>query len=69
MMTKQGTEVVIMQDCRDGGEATGQIGIYEGEFTVLIDFMDEKITANSPRIRLQDGSVIWGAECWWSKLE
>ena len=24
---------------------------------------------NNPRIRLDDGSVIWGDECWWKEVE
>lgn len=23
----------------------------------------------NPRIRLEDGSIIWGAECWWKPLD
>lgn len=23
-------------------------------------------TSNNPRLRLKDGSTIWGAECWWT---
>lgn len=27
------------------------------------------IVMTNPRIRLEDGSVIWGAECWWSEAK
>ena len=56
-----GTKVVIIQDCRPGGIATGQTGTYEGKFEV------DDVWPN-PRIRLQDGSVIWGYECWWNPV-
>jgi hypothetical protein len=57
-----GERVLIIEDCRDGHIATGQVGIYEGLFD------PETMTAallGNPRIRLQDGSVIWGSQCWW----
>jgi hypothetical protein len=62
-----GEHVLIIDDCRDGGIATGQIGIYEGYFdpetgTQVTDW------PGNPRIRLQDGSVIWGYECWWTPV-
>ena len=57
-----GTKVIIIQDCRDGGIATGQTGTYEGRFNV------EGSGIPNPRIRLQDGSVIWGYECWWNPV-
>ena len=57
-----GTKVVIIQDCRKGGIATGQTGTYEGRFNV------EGSGIANPRIRLQDGSVIWGYECWWNPV-
>jgi len=57
-----GTKVIIIEDCRDGGIATGQTGTYEGRFEVE-DFWP------NPRIRLQDGSVIWGYECWWHPVD
>lgn len=32
MLTKPGTKVLITEDCRDGSPATGQVGVYEGDF-------------------------------------
>jgi len=59
-----GEHVLIIDDCRDGGIATGQTGIYEGYFDLDTGEQTEGWPGN-PRIRLQDGSVIWGCECWW----
>jgi hypothetical protein len=92
--------VVIVQDCRPGGTATGKPGTYEGDFPrSVIAFVGEEcyeipheghetavlpdgtkmsdlkhggegdcyLIMNNPRIRLDDGSVIWGIECWWKK--
>lgn len=103
MVTEPGTKVLITQDCRTGGVATGQIGTYEGDYpyTAIICLNGEYreydyelfvrwnatqenpfpeysggdkpavfyIPNNNPRIRLPDGSVIWGAECWWGEAE
>ena len=57
-----GTKVIIIEDCRKGGIATGQTGTYEGRF-------GNTILGPNPRIRLQDGSVIWGYECWWHPVD
>ena len=136
MRVKPGTRVLIIEDCREGGRVTGQIGVYEGDFpySVIVanggvhseheyeqfmqwnqqerpipsiegvDFKDdprpqrpaedadEATTKewmvtwdawwernrvrmvyygvnNNPRILLEDGSVIWGAECWWGTAD
>lgn len=163
-MREPGTRVLIIQDCRDGGTATGQIGTYEGyfprsivavidghvveheyddwvngrvavdnrvfalndagesvlaegeivslidivpHFDAIVHSLQEYEEANpepefpgldasdekwdeyhaaltrwrrgfgtnywyermNPRIRLDDGSVIWGIECWWGPAE
>lgn len=118
LMTNSGTRVFITEDCRDGGEATGQFGIYEGDFPfsvilgtcppgqedvqwgrrysydryvsgslllsdgtpvkdVYIEWERGKeqpapklaMPIDNPRIRLADGSVIWGCECWWCEAK
>ena len=123
---KPGAKVLIIEDCREGGQATGLVGVYEGEFprsviVVLVEKMIEYdydgfingdvrfktdggvlggkpavhyipyytvdgrhkhplggeypakpddatpfwFETNNPRIRLPDGSAIWGDECMW----
>ena len=57
-----GERVLIVKDCRSGGIATGQTGIYEGRHP------RPESGWENPRIRLQDGSVIWGCECWWTSV-
>lgn len=59
-----GMKVVIIEDCRPGHMATGQTATYEGDFPV-----DDSCAFPNPRMRLQDGSVIWGCECWWKPVE
>lgn len=98
--------VRIIEDCRNTDKpATGQLGMYEGDFnrTVIVkrlngitndyelkEFMydwwmesgwteyypeytgqqpepaEYWMPITNPRIRLADGSHIWGDECWWS---
>lgn len=63
-----GEHVLIIEDCRRDAQeiATGQTGIYEGHYD-LETGQPDAIFGN-PRIRLQDGSVIWGIECWWTPV-
>lgn len=105
-----GSRVRIIQDCREGSPATGQYGVYEGDFPlyIMVQFDGEikelspweyatttvtvdgrevplsdvcpiyrgetppppengnfSIACDNPRIRLDSGEAIWGAECWW----
>lgn len=118
---RPGDKVFIIEDCRAGAPATGQVGIYEGDYprTAIVcaggrsaDFDYDQFVSgrvklvdgrqmrqvvrywsargepspvpdgqvvtgeaekllmywfwtDNPRIRLQDGSVIWGDECRW----
>jgi hypothetical protein len=57
-MYQPGIRVIITMDCRQGSPATGQLGVYEGDFLYEDSF-------ENPRIRLDDGTCIWGCECWW----
>ena len=58
-----GTRVCIIQDCRKSPTATGATGVYEGHFPIDGDgFLN-------PRICLDNGDIIWGAECWWSPVD
>ena len=45
-------------------------GLYEGEFTPPEDIMAAAgpvalLGITLPRLKLDDGTVIWGCECWW----
>ena len=102
-----GTEVLIIEDCRAiDSLATGQVGVYEGDFPRRVLAMisgevheydyqswmewwesqpepriptleegspqlegDCWLHTTNPRIRLSDGSEIWGDECWWQVAE
>ena len=62
--------VRIAKDCRPGGAATGDEGVYEG----LFDSKSGRRCkgprgVGMPRLRLRDGSHIWGFECFWLPLK
>lgn len=62
MRLEKGSKVMIIEDCREGNKATGQIATLEGYFEIDDDL-------ESPKMILEDGSVIWGYECWWQLAE
>ncbi len=55
--------VRIIEDCRPGGPATGQFATYLGKFDYETHEPDP---TGNPRFLLDDGTEIWGCECWWS---
>lgn len=49
-------------------------GVYEGDFVPDDDAcgfaeMAREYGMANPKIRLDSGDVIWGAECWWFPVE
>lgn len=49
---------VILYDMRPGGSATGKAAVDEGLQPRPDGTVDRAL-------RLEDGSIIWGSECWW----
>lgn len=66
---RPGIRVLVAKDCRDGETATGQVGVLEGRFWFGTNRRyrgpREHFCSVNPRIKLPDGSRIWGHECWW----
>lgn len=56
-------KVRIVEDCRRENNKTGQVGVLEGYFT------SPGGLHHNPRTRFEDGSVLWGCECWWELVE
>lgn len=70
-----GTRVAAVMDAAGGEVRLFGFGVYEGDFV----FGDESSTQpegfvatlakrrgfRNPRIRLDDGKIVWGCECWW----
>ncbi len=60
--------VLVSQDCRDEPTATNQVAKYEGRFDTLTGRRYRGPRADlrsNPRLLLQDGTYIWGLECFW----
>jgi hypothetical protein len=69
---RPGVYVRIAKDCREGEPATGAVGVYEGLFNSKTGQRYKGSRAGEqgmPRIRLEDGSQIWGFECFWLPLK
>lgn len=68
---RPGISVRIAKDCREGSPATGAVAIYEGLFNSSTGRRLKGSRAGEqgmPRLRLEDGSTLWGFECWWLPL-
>jgi hypothetical protein len=75
---RPGDRVLIVTDCREGGPATGQVAVYEGIYVLRTNTRLRGSRAGTaklmiergavPRMRLKDGSYIWGIECWWTPV-
>ncbi len=40
-------------------------GVYEGEFKLPKYAAGFNFGQRNPRIRLDNGDIVWGCECWW----
>jgi hypothetical protein len=68
---RPGMRVRIAADLRPG-PASGAEAVYEGLFNRRTGRRYKGSRAGEqgmPRLRLADGSVIWGFECYWLPLE
>lgn len=52
---KAGDRVYILDET---GKNVIGFGVYEGDFRHPLGFFNA-------RIKMDDGSIIWGCECWW----
>lgn len=41
-------------------------GTYEGEEIPPPDIAGGFVTTPNPKIKLDNGDILWGCECWWS---
>lgn len=62
-----GTRVAALKYSNDMLSAPGLIGygVYDGDFVIPAECAMLTSSPNSPRITLDDGSIVWGFECWW----
>ena len=66
-MPEIGTRIVAMKSGDDEHIYVFGHGVYEGIFPPPPYLMTSigPVMANNPRIKLDNGEVVWGAECWW----
>jgi hypothetical protein len=64
-----GTRVGATQSKDDDEWKFFGFGVYEGDFP--LPGSEEIIPGGmpNPRIKLDNGEVVWGAECWWGSEE
>jgi len=63
--TEPGTRVIA---CRDADDTTVNVfghGVYVGDEPC--DLLP--LPVNNPKIVLDDGTVLWGVQCWWGPEE
>lgn len=67
-MVKIGEEVIAVQSLEKGHLKVFGKGIYKGDHVPDKDPFNEAGIKN-PCIELEDGSYVWGFECWWGSRE
>ena len=60
----------ILGSNKDGGIDFFGYGVYEGDFisTEAVGFMADiarELSHENPRLKMDDGSIVYGCECWW----
>lgn len=74
MATIKGDRVGAISHTEDGKAYFYGYGVYEGDFVpeeavgAMPDMLRELEIPN-PRIKLDNGSVVYGCECWWGPEE
>jgi hypothetical protein len=68
-----GTRVAAVQYCNKDKTEVGFIGygVYAGDFPIPDKYacLSDNSKGNHPLITLDDGTVVWGFECWWGEQE
>jgi hypothetical protein len=61
-----GTRVAAIRNTLDKTVFLYGYGVYDGNHPVEIM---EGLVIDNPRITLDNGQIVWGAECWWGAEE
>lgn len=74
MPRKEGERVGAILGAKDGKVEFFGYGVFEGDHVPneAIGWIAESLIANkipNPRIRLDNGGVVYGCECWWGPEE
>ena len=68
-MTKPGARIGAIQSANEQQVHLLGYGVYDGDFPYAPFQDDPSFTITTPRMTLDDGSVVWGPECWWGPEE
>ncbi len=74
MINKPGARVIAISHSKGRDMFYFGYGVYEGDFVPkeaagwLAEVAVNTETTN-PRIKLDDGNVVYGCECWWGSVE
>ena len=69
---KPGMRVGVFHSCTDETLLLLGYGVYEGDEVPPVDILQADIGPPAllalpvPKLRLDDGTVVWGCECWWN---
>jgi hypothetical protein len=70
---KPGDRVFVVLDCRDQPTATEQYATYQGRCWIhngrRYRGPREHLFEVNPLLTLDDGSKLWGYQCWWVPLD
>jgi len=68
-MTSVGTRVFAVRDCTKEELNIFGFGIYDGDFEHPYAKRYDAPGLTNPRITLDNGSIVWGCQCWWGAEE
>jgi len=76
---KEGRRVIAVSHSEDKEMFIFGHGVYEGDFVPgdddetrpagMLGEMMYNLGHSNPRIRLDNGKVVWGCECWWGDAD
>lgn len=72
---KVGSRVGAIAEQNEEGTLFFGYGVYEGDFKIedptiyMMGFQVASMDIINPRIRLDNGDVVWGCESWWAPEE
>lgn len=68
-MSQEGERVGALISVKKGVVQFLGYGVYEGDFNPPIEVAGFNVNIPNPRIRLDNGDVVYGCECWWGEEE
>ncbi len=64
-MHKAGDRVGALLNAHDGVVEFLGYGVYEGDFPLPKEAAGFNFGQENPRIKLDNGDIVYGCECWW----